>query len=251
MEIKRAVITSAGKATRMRPISNVIPKGLLPVFKTQEGSKYPTPVIDLIIDSLKEAGAEEFCFVVGTKSRLFMDYLSGEDVTFVFQEDPKGFGDAVLKAEEFGSQGPFFVHADDDFMTGGYKEAAQIFGELQPDCLLFLSKVDNPRALGVAEAEYYKEMHSHRVFTINGVQEKPEVPRSNLAICGVYIFSPMIFNKLRGIKADGELQLTYGIEKLIEEKGRVYGMLLEKEARLSVGTPESYFDALNYSYSNL
>jgi dTDP-glucose pyrophosphorylase len=63
MEIKKAVITSAGKATRMQPISNVVPKGLLPVFKTLEGKRYPTPTVDLIIESLKGAGAARFCLL--------------------------------------------------------------------------------------------------------------------------------------------------------------------------------------------
>lgn len=252
MEIKKAVITSAGKATRMRPISNVIPKGLLPVFKTFEGNKYTTPIIDLILESLEGAGAHKFCFVVGTKNRLFMEYLFGRNVTFVFQDEPKGFGDAVLRAEEFVSSDAFFVHVDDDFLTGGYKEGAEIFETLEADCLLFLSKVENPKIFGVVDAEHYKSMLSHEVFKINGVQEKPEAPKSDLAVCGIYIFSPKIFSKLRGITPNGgELQLTYGIQKLIEDGDRVYGMVLKEESWLGLGTPNSYFRTLNYSYSNL
>ncbi|MDE1871146.1 MAG: sugar nucleotidyltransferase [Candidatus Micrarchaeota archaeon] len=251
MEIRKAIVTSAGKATRMRPISNVIPKGLLPVFKTIEGRKYPTPVIDLIIESLREAGASQLCFVVGTKGRMLTDYLFERDITFVFQKEPKGFGDAVLKAEEFANSDPFFVHADDDFMTGGYKDAASIFGDLEPDCLLFLSRVENPQGFGVVEAVHYKDMHSHKVFKVNGVQEKPENPKSDLAICGSYIFSPRIFGALRKVKSQGELQLTQGIEEIIKDGGSVYGMLLEEESWLSLGNPADYFRTLSYSYGKL
>jgi dTDP-glucose pyrophosphorylase len=251
IEIKKAVITSAGKATRMRPISNVIPKGLLPVFKTFEGNKYPTPIIDLIIESLEGAGAHKFCFVVGTKNRLFIDYLFGRNVTFVFQDEPKGFGDAVLRAEEFVGAGPFFLHVDDDFLTGGYKEGAEIFKELDADCLMFLSKVENPKSYGVVETGEGKEMFSHHVFKIKGVEEKPQVPKSDLVASGVYIFSQKIFSKLKQIKTDGELQLTYGIDKLIKEEDKVYGMVLEKESWLGLGNPKDYFRTLNYSYTNL
>lgn len=251
MEINKAIITSAGKATRMRPISNVIPKGLLPVFKTFDGSKYPTPIVDLILESLGSAGASRFCFVVGMRNRLFTEYLFGRNVMFVFQDKPKGFGDAVLRAEEFAALDPFFVHVDDDFLTGGYKEGAEIFKSLDADCLLFLSKVDNPSIFGIVEAEHYKDMSEHKVFKINGVQEKPSEPKSDLAICGIYIFSPKIFDKLKGVKVDGELQLTYGIQRLIEDNCKVYGMLLEKEKWLGLGTPNSYHDTLEYTYRNL
>jgi dTDP-glucose pyrophosphorylase len=250
MEIKKAVITSAGNATRMRPISNLVPKGLLPIFRGANGGKYPAPVIDAIIESLEGTGTSKFCFVVGMKSRMFVDYLFGKNVTFVFQKEPKGFGDAVLKAEEFVSSDPFFLHTDDDLLIGGYKEGAEIFGRLEADCLLFISRVENPKNYGIVEAEYHSEMLSHKVFKVNGIEEKPANPKSDLAVCGVYIFSPRIFEKLKNIEYEGELQLTYGIQKLIDDKKNVYGIFVESGSWLGVGTPQNYFRTLNYSYNN-
>lgn len=250
MEIRKAVITSAGKATRMQPISNVIPKGLLPIFKKLNGKRQSVPIVDIIIESLKGAGASRLCFVMGTKSRLLIDYLFGKDVTFVFQDVPKGFGDAVLRAEEFVVPDPFFLHVDDIFITSGYKEAAEIFKELDTDCLLFLSKVKDPKLYGVVEATFHKNMSSHKVFKINGVEEKPKEPKSDLAVCGIYIFSSKIFTKLKELDSDTEIQLTDAIQKLANE-GRAYGMLLEEEAWLDLGNPESYFNTLSYSYNNL
>ncbi|MGI0100894.1 MAG: nucleotidyltransferase family protein [Candidatus Micrarchaeaceae archaeon] len=250
--IKRAVITSAGNGTRMRPISNVIPKALLPIFKTFESKKYPTPLIELVASSLKDAGVSQFCVVVGTKGRMLSDYLFEKNVTFVFQKEPKGFGDAVLQAEEFASSDPFFLHVDDGLLTGGYREAASIFCELEPDCLLFLSRADNPKAFGVVDAKYLKDMQGHKVFTVNGVQEKPQAPKSDMVICGMYIFSASIFEKIRESSPSGdELQLTPAIQKLIEEGKAVYGMLLEEEKWLDLGNPDNYFHALSYSYQNL
>ncbi len=250
--IKRAVITSAGNGTRMRPISNVIPKALLPIFKTFESKRYPTPLIEIVASSLRDAGVSQFCVVVGAKGRMLADYLFEKNVTFVFQREPKGFGDAVLQAEEFASSEPFFLHVDDGLLTGGYKEASAIFSELNPACLLFLSRVEDPRMFGVAEGEHYRDMENHRVFRIKGVQEKPDEPKSDLAICGMYVFSGSLFGKIRGSEPHkGEVQLTTAIQKLIDEGMEVYGMLLEDERWLDLGNPENYFDALSYSYQNL
>jgi dTDP-glucose pyrophosphorylase len=252
MKVKKAVITSAGNATRMRPISNIIPKGLLPIFKTYEGKKFPIPMIDLIIDSLSGAGVSQLCFVLGSRGRLLMDYLFENNITFVFQKESLGFGDAVLKAEEFCSGDPFFVHTNDDMLTGGYREGAAVFDELGADCLLFLSRVENPKLWGIVEVEDFKDMHSHKVFRIKSIEEKPESPKSDLAVSGIYIFSgSAIFGRLKEIRTDKELQLTDGIQKLVQGGAKVYGMLLGEERWLSVGNPESYFSTLNYSYNKL
>ncbi len=252
MEIKKAVITSAGKATRMRYISNVIPKALLPMFRIEDGQRFMRPAIDLIMDSLKSAGIQQFGVVLGARSKLLADYLFETNITIMFQKDPKGFGDAVLKSEEFVGDDAFFVHADDNFVVSGYREASQIFAELNPDCLLFLKKVDNPKSFGIADAQFVSEMHGHKVYSVRGTEEKPDNPKSDLGICAMYIFSPKIFEKLHSIKVEGELQLTAGIAKLIEDNCKVYGMLLnENETWLDLGNPDSYFETLKYSYTKM
>ena len=116
---------------------------------------------------------------------------------------------------------------------------------------MFLSKVENPKSYGVVETEEGKSMFSHDVFKIKGIEEKPELPKSNLVACGIYIFSKKIFDRLKGIKPDGELQLTYGIERMIKDGDKVYGMVIERESWLGLGNPKDYFHTLNYSYTNL
>ncbi|BBD72946.1 hypothetical protein HS1genome_1335 [Sulfodiicoccus acidiphilus] len=123
MKIRKAVITAAGKGTRMKHITSVLPKGLLPLFVDEEDRKVTVPVIDLILGSLARVGVSNFCLVVGRNGRLLMDYLFelGLGATFEFQKEPKGFGDAVLKAEKFVGEDPFFVHADDGVLSGAMR----------------------------------------------------------------------------------------------------------------------------------
>lgn len=73
--LKKAVITSAGKGSRMKHITSVLPKALLPLFVTENGGKVTRPVIDLIMDSLNKVGIEKFCIVVGRNGMLLMQYL--------------------------------------------------------------------------------------------------------------------------------------------------------------------------------
>ena len=252
MKVRKAVITAAGKGSRMKYITSVLPKALLPLFRTEDGKKVMRPVIDLIMDSLAQVGVEKFCLVVGRHGKLLMDYLFERGVTFVFQEEPKGFGDAVLRAEDFAGNEPFFVHADDGVLTGGYKEAGALFEQVEPDGILLLRKVSNPRRYGVVTYTDLGEFMGHRLFRVTSAEEKPKEPKSDIAISAVYVFTPKLFRAIREVKVhEGELELTYGIQKLIEQGGEVYGILLNQERWLNVGDPDSYHDALNYTYQSL
>lgn len=230
-----------------------MPKALLPLFKKEDGKRVMRPVIDLIMTSLSDVGINTFCIVVGKHGKLLMDYLFERGVTFVFQEKPKGFGDAVLRAENFAGNEPFFVHADDGVLTGGYKEAVSLFEENNPDGILLLRKVDNPQRYGIAKVRDRGTFFEHRLYSVLDVQEKPLHPFSNFAISAVYIFTPKIFDALRSIEAEEgkELELTYGIKKVLDNGGEILAIELEREKWLNVGDPENYFKALDYSYKNL
>ncbi|MCL5100603.1 MAG: sugar phosphate nucleotidyltransferase [Candidatus Marsarchaeota archaeon] len=247
----KAVITAAGKGSRMKHMTSIMPKVLLPLFTKEDGSRTMRPIVDLILDSIRAAGISRFCFVVGKHKNILMDYLFGrENITFVFQNEPKGFGDAVLKAAEFAGPDPILVHADDGVLTGGYKEALGLFSEKKPACVLLLRKTDNPSRYGIAEVESAGTYMNHEIYMVNGVEEKPKKPKSNFMLSAVYIFSPEIFEAIKTVSSEGELELTYGIQKLINDGKKVYGVLLEKEKWLNVGDTESYYKALSYTYES-
>lgn len=237
----------------MKYITSVMPKALLPLFRREDGKRVMRPVIDLIMDSLSSVGVNTFCIVVGKHGKLLMDYLFERGVTFVFQEKPKGFGDAVLRAENFASNEPFFVHADDGVLTGGYGEAVSLFEQNNPDTVLLIRRVDNPQRYGIAKVKERGYFQDHKLYSVLDVQEKPANPFSNFAISAVYIFTPKIFNALKSVKVEEgqELELTYGIKKILDDGGEVMAIELEKEKWLNVGDPESYYKALDYSYKNL
>jgi len=237
----------------MKRVTSVVPKALLPLFKTENNEKMAVPVADFIMDSLTVAGVSKFCFVVGKHRSLLMDYLFERGVTFVFQNQPKGFGDAVLRGADFSSRGPVFVHADDGVLTGGYVEASSLFAEKDADVVLLLRKTDNPKRYGIAQVDGESNYLGHKVFKVAGVEEKPKDPKSNMMISAVYLFSYKIFENIEKARSPSgrELELTSGIQNVIREGGKVYGILLEKEKWLNVGDTESYHKALEYSFENL
>ncbi|HXC34672.1 MAG TPA: sugar phosphate nucleotidyltransferase [Candidatus Acidoferrales bacterium] len=251
--VSKCIITSAGEGSRMKRVTSVVPKGLLPLFKTENGARIVVPVADLIMESVSAAGISDFCFVVGRHKSLLMDYLFDRGVTFVFQNKPLGFGDAVLRGADFAHDSAVIVHADDGFLTGGYVEATKLLAEKQADAVLLLRKVDNvKKRYGVAEVTDRETFMGYSAFTVTGVEEKPEKPKSNFMISAAYVFSSRIFDGLRKARhGSHELELTDGIQEVINAGGKVFGLLLEKEKWLNVGNTDSYHRALNYSFENL
>lgn len=251
MKVRKAVITAAGKGTRMKHITSVLPKGLLPLFVDEEGRKVTVPVIDLILGSLTKVGVENFCLVVGRNGRILMDYLFelGLGATFEFQREPKGFGDAVLRAEKFVGNDPFFVHADDGVLSSGYERAAKLFEEREPDAVLLVRKVSNPKRYGIVEARDEGEFMGSKLLRVLDAQEKPSQPRSDLAVSAAYVFKPSLFKALREVESgEGELELTYGISGVLRNGGEVWALLLQEEVWLNVGDPDSYIRAMNYTH---
>jgi UTP--glucose-1-phosphate uridylyltransferase len=251
--VSKCIITSAGEGSRMKRVTSVVPKGLLPLFKTENGARIVVPVADLIMESVSAAGVSDFCFVVGRHKSLLMDYLFDRGVTFVFQNKPLGFGDAVLRGADFAHDSAVVVHADDGFLTGGYVEATKLLAQKKADVVLLLRKVDNvKKRYGCAEVADREDFMGYSAYRVTGVEEKPENPKSNLMISAAYVFSSKIFDGLRRARrGSGELELTDGIQEVINSGGKAFGLLLEKEKWLNVGNTDSYHRALNYSFENL
>ncbi len=254
--IKKAVITSAGKGTRMRYITSVLPKCLLPLLVKDNERRVAKPVIDLVMEKMEGIGVTKFCVVVGKmQGRILMEYLFERGPTFVFQNEAKGFGDAVLKAEDFVGSSPFLVHADDGVLNSGYEVLVRAFLESDADAAFFVRKVKNPQRYGIIEFEEsgVKDFMNHKIYEVKGVEEKPVSPKSDLAIAAVYIFKPEIFPALKEVKLEPgqELELTFGIKKMVEWGRKVVAISLQEEKWLNVGDPDSYFDSFMYAYKEL
>ena len=245
--ISKAVITAAGLGTRMRSMTLIMPKALLPLIRRNEAPML-VPIIDLIIMRLQEVGVSKFIVIVGKNGKPLIDYLMDKvfadslraQISFTFQEKPLGFGDAVLKAEDFVNSEPFFVHADDGILTDGYSEGVKLYRELRPDAILFLRRVNNPSRYGIAITKDEGPYNGYRLVRVLNVEEKPSNPKSSIAITAVYIFNKKIFDGLRSINMNRELELTHGIESIINNGGEVYWVFLYENFTRLVRVPHWY-----------
>jgi UTP--glucose-1-phosphate uridylyltransferase len=280
--IRKAVIPAAGLGTRLLSATKEQPKEMLPIFaSTQDGILCPKPIVQLIFEQLFDFGIRDFYLIVGRGKRAIEDHFTPDHdltnrldthgknsqasdlenfytkiekstIVWLNQPQPKGFGDAVLQAERLIDQEPFLVHAGDtlimtDKASTLHERLTEAHTLSNADATLTLQEVHDPREYGVAEVD----RGSRGRFMVKRVVEKPDKPRSTLAIMPLYIFTPTIFQALKRIISDerGELQLTDAIQTLIDTGHKVQAIKTRRDdLRLDIGTPESYWDALGRSY---
>ncbi|MCD6592192.1 MAG: nucleotidyltransferase, partial [Thaumarchaeota archaeon] len=166
---------------------------------------------------------------------------------------PRGFGDAVLQAEAFVGNEYFLLHAGDDLVlsrdNSHLTRLLKVFDELGGEIVLLSERVKNPTQYGVISGEIIDRERG--IVEVKDIVEKPSKPPSDMAVIGIYILSPKIFKALKEVREDsrGEIQLTDGLRRVLEERGGVYAVLLrDRERRLDVGNPENYYRALVESY---
>lgn len=204
----KGLILSGGAGTRLRPITHTSAKQLVPVANK--------PVLFYGIESLVDAGVTDIGIIIapetGDEIREAVGDGSalGAEITWIVQDRPAGLAHAMLTAEGFLAGDPFVMYLGDNLLRDGIREEVTAFLDEGPDASIMLTPVDDPGSYGVAELE------GERVV---GLVEKPEDPPSNLALVGVYLFSPAIMDAARGLRpsARGELEITEAIQVLIDE----------------------------------
>ncbi len=206
-EIK-GLILSGGSGTRLRPITHTYAKQLVPVANK--------PVLFYGIEALVQAGVEEIGIIIApqTGDEVRETVGNGSDfgarITYIEQDRPAGLAHAVLTAEEFLDGSSFVMYLGDNLLRDGVPGLVQRFRDESPDAMILLTQVDDPSAFGVAELD------EGRVVRL---VEKPENPPSDMALVGVYLFSPAIFEAARQLapSARGELEITEAIQTLIDD----------------------------------
>ena len=178
------------------------------------------PVLFYGLEAIRDAGISDVGIVVGDTAAAIQGEVGegsafGLDVTYIQQEAPRGLAHAVLIARDFLGEDDFVMYLGDNFIVGGITALVDEFASIRPDAQIMLTRVTDPRQFGVAELNSAGE--------VTGLVEKPEHPRSDLALVGVYIFTAAIHEAVRHLKPSwrGELEITEAIQWLLDNGRKV------------------------------
>jgi glucose-1-phosphate thymidylyltransferase len=213
----KGIVLAGGLGKRLFPLTKITNKHLLPI--------YDRPMIFYPIQTLVEAGIKDILIVTGgNNAGDFLRLLGNgkifglKNLNYTYQEKEGGIAEAVGLAEEFAEGEKIVIILGDNIIGQSIRKEVEDFKRQKSGGKIFLKRVKNPREYGVAE------LNGNRVV---GIKEKPQKPKSNLAVIGLYMFDNAVFDIVKTLKPSGrgELEITDVNNAYIKKRNMTYSIL--------------------------
>lgn len=233
MKVK-AILLAGGHGSRLYPFTKYTQKTLLPLHER--------PVIDYALGTIRRAGIKDITIVsnqfIGQIAKHVGSGLPDEQIHYVLEEEPTGVADALNLARVYNEDCRLLVYFSDNITTVEFQDEISRFSrsEEQPGCVLLARNEQHPEAFGVAVLDGSGE--------VVDIVEKPEVPPSNLAIGGIYMFDEDFWSLVdAGVEKKSKAFSITDVTRAYVRKGAAKLLTVGEETWIDCGTPDSLLQA--------
>lgn len=240
----KGIILAGGRGSRLSPLTDITNKFLMPV--------YDKLMIEYSVISLKNAGITDIAIILGTKSAgETMDYLMsgakyGVNFTYFYQDEPLGVPNALSYARKWAGNDNVVVMCADNIL---YNDLKVYLDDYKTGAYITVKKFHDVEQLKrFAVLEFKKDEHG--VPTISKLVEKPEIPKSLLAFCGIQIYDNQLWEIIGCLEPSrrGEYEIVDVLNEYINRHELKYGILTK--AWFDCGNKDALFEAQQFAYLN-